>query len=34
MPQNIIKVSNDFAVYALYVDSDVDLSSIWGVEKL
>jgi hypothetical protein len=32
IPQGIIKVSNDFEVYALYVDSDIDLTNIWGVE--
>ena len=31
-PQGIIMVSNDFEVYALYVDSDIDLTNIWGVE--
>lgn len=28
IPQGIIKVSNDFEVYALYVDSDVDLTNV------
>ena len=31
-PQGIIMVSNDFEVYALYVDSDIDLTNVWGVE--
>ena len=31
-PQGIIKVSNDFEVYALYIDSDIDLSSILGAK--
>ena len=32
MPQGVIKVFNDFEVYALYVDSDIDLSNIWSEE--
>ena len=32
IPQGMIKVSNDFEVYALYVDSDIDLTNILGVK--
>ena len=32
IPQGMIKVSNDFEVYALYVDSDIDLINILGVK--
>ena len=32
IPQGVIKVSNDFEVYAVYVDSDIDLTNILGVK--
>ena len=32
IPQGMIKVSNDFEVYALYVDSDIDLTNVLGVK--
>ena len=28
IPQGIIKVCNDFEVYALYIDSDIDLENV------